>query len=258
VMSERDIGEDLYGQAADRGASGITREVPKGKRKVTSMPVVDPRLVPGREESLLAKTVPWEASKEDRMSPAAAGKKLEELYCVYGIQAADVNFQYAFLDAFLFQHTLNGSSVMQPGRAIITVGGEELDVQYGIQFLGPDARRFFRAFADETRRVNNAVLSRGRDVNDIVAWGQAELLRQTAKNRGMSRHPDLAHDTADACSHLNESEHTALMSSKNAIFSTSVNTADRNRRLPGLTGESSTGNLYDDPTARAHALAARG
>jgi len=143
--------------------------------------------------------------------------------------------------------------VLQPGRATFTVAGNSFDYRDLVIYLGEAQRRFFRAFADVVM-VNNKRILNADDPNDIVTLEQAENLRQVAAERGLQRFPYLCHDTADACSSLNDTERSALMASKSMVFAASVNMADRNRFRSGQTGESVAGSMYTMPTARVNAL----
>lgn len=258
-MSE--IGADLYAQAAASGSSrdGITVEAPRGRAVIGyRRPLLDPRLI--RHDRFAARSrasIGWEVTVDAAMPKSEAGDKLSRIHELFKLQAASPEIHEAFLDALLFSHTVNGGSVLQPGRAKFSLGSEQhyLDYAEVVRYLGPDLRRFFRAFADETRRVNQNVLDNATDPDDFVAMEKADLLRAAAMRRGMNRHPSLAHDTADYCTGLSDAENAALVASKALVFGSTPNMADRNRARAGQSGDPSVGTMYEDPTARAHALA---
>jgi len=191
------------------------------------------------------------------MPAIEAGDMLERLHDLYHLRGAPPEVHEAFLEVLLFAHTLNGGSVLQPGRTKFSLGDNTHYLDYAdiVAYLGNEIRRFFRAFANETRDVNKRVLQAAKDPDDIIAMEKAEWLRNVARRRGMDRYPYLAHDSADACWGLTDGEWSALVASKAMIFSSGVNMADRNRSRSGQTGNAVVGSMFEDPTARAHALA---
>jgi hypothetical protein len=256
-----DIGADLYGQAAAGSSSrdGITTEAKRGKVVIGyRKAVADTRLV--RHDRLAARTKPpihWEVTMDSQMPAIEAGDTLLCLHEIFHLVGASPEVHEGFLNAVLFAHTLNSASVLQPGRAKFSLGDNihYLDWAKVVEYLGNNQRRFFRAFANETREVNLRVLLDAKDPDDIVAQEKANWLRNAAANRGMSRHPDLTHDSADACWNLTDGELAALNASKMMVFSTQPNMADRNRFRPVQSLNPGVGSMYEDPTARAHALA---
>jgi len=210
--------------------------------------IKDPRLVfhdrtAARQEGQLQ----WEASKDDRMSAEDAGRMMKELYRVLGVVGAKPQEMEAIHDALYFAHTLNGASVLAPGRAYITIGNNRLDYSLATSYLGNENRRFHRAYADEIRECNLRVLAAASDSYNIVAVEKAGLLKQVAAKKGLQRYPSLAHDTADACHGLTDSEYAALVSSKVAVFSSTPNMADRNRVRPGQSADTAAGNFAVQP-----------
>lgn len=257
VNTSSEVGEDLYNQASNQGGSGVTREVPRAVRPIGYVqPLADPRLVSyDRLAARSSAPVLWEATKDDRMSAVEAGMKMRALYDLYGLRGESPEVLEAFHDSMYFSHTLNGASVLQPGRAKLIIGGNPMDYSRAVNFLGPDLRRFNRAYAGEIRSNNKRILSEASDPSNIVAMEKAALLRQVAAEKGLSRFPDLAHDSADACLDLTDAEVAALTASKAMIFSSGENMADRNRARPGQSGSTSAGSMFISPTARGHALA---
>lgn len=256
TSSNADIGEDLYNQAQNVSGGGVTTEIPRGARVIGYVPqIADPRLI--RFDRLDARSKPpvkWEASKDDRMSAVEAGATMDKLYDLFKLRGETPEVLEAFHSALYFAHTLNGASVLQPGRAKIVIAGNTMDYSVVVTYLGNDLRRFWRAYAGEVRSNNKRVLAAASDQTDIVAMEKAQLLRQVAANRGMGRFPDLAHDSADACLDLTDSEQSALIASKAMIFSTGENMADRNRARSGQSGATSAGSMYVNPTAQGIAL----
>jgi len=255
-----DVGADLYGQAAaSRSSDGITAEAQRVKPVIgTLKPIADGRLI--RYDRLRARgsvALHWEVTIDSQMSASEAGDTLEKIFVLFRLEAAPPEVHEAFLEAMLFAHTLNGASVLQPGRAKFSLGANYNPMDFGlvVTYLGVDIRRFFRAFANETREVNKRVLLAANNPHDVVTWEKAAWLRNVAAERGMSRHPDLAHDTADACTDLTDAERAALNASKAMIFASGVNMADRARYRPVQSQNPASGSVYEDPTARAHALA---
>lgn len=256
-----EIGTDLYGQAKSGGSGkdGITTEAKKAKVVLGyNKPLFDPRVI--RHDRLAARAsapIPWEVTVDSQMPAHEAGDKIADLHTLFRLEGASPVVHEAFLEAVLFAHTLNSGSVLQPGRAQFSVGGNTnyLDFNRVVLHLGPDNRRFFRALANETREVNKRVLQAATDPDDIVANEKVAWLRNAAAKRGMSRHPELTHDSADACWNLTDAEQAALVASKAMVFSTTANMADRNRQRPGQSSSAATGSIYEDPTARVHALA---
>jgi len=129
----------------------------------------------------------------------------------------------AFRRALFVQHAINGSSQMQPGRAMITldVGKKEaviIDFALVQERLGTNARQFWRAYADdvvaELKRLF-ALFARGKTTvyeRDIVIWA-----REIAQARGLQRAPWLIADSADKAS-LNISEQALVNASKVAVL----------------------------------------
>jgi len=260
IREENEVGDDLYNAptgGVGSAGSGLTRETPKGKRRIgVQIVMADPRLVGyDRVGARSVRPISWEVSKNDRMSPMQAGSEMRKLYALYGIVGETPAVMEAFHDAIYFAHTLNGASVLQPGRATFSLDGNTMDFAKAVEYLGENQRRFFRAYADEVKDCNLRILAAAYDSSDRVAVEKAALLRQVAAAKGLSRHPELAHDTADACLHLPDGQVAALVSSKAAVFGSTPNMADRNRQRPGQSADTSVGNMFVNPTAQGNALA---
>jgi len=164
-------------------------------------------------------------TKEDRMSTEEARDALDRIHKLFGIDKIEESKLWAFDRALLFSHAINGGSVLQPGRAKISVDNSSFDVSEVDRILGIDKRRFYRAFADVTVEVNKEVLSLYDPYNpvicEMVGW-----LQQAASDRGLQKYPYLAHDTADSATKLSAHERIALAVSKERAIP-SVNNADR-------------------------------
>lgn len=169
--------------------------------------------------------IPWHVSKDDRMEASEAGLMMERLQRLYRIDRENPSVLMTFTDALFFFHTVNSGSVLQPGRSKIYIQGQEFDAYMAISYLGVDVRRFFRAFADDVRRVNKKVLE-DYDPYDPEAVERRNWLIQVASDRGLMRYPDLAHDSSDKCD-LTPSERMAVANSKVSVFHTIINAADR-------------------------------
>jgi len=167
----------------------------------------------------------FSASKADRMDASEAGDVLNKIHIMFGIQSAEESRILAFDKALFFEHTINGASLMQPGRGSLTVDGVQFDIQPIKRALGVDQRRFFRAFADNIADVNREVLE-GFDVYDPVSVEQVGQLHQLAAERGLQKFPFLVHDSSDACNSLTYDERVAIMASKRVVLESSYNTAD--------------------------------
>lgn len=157
-------------------------------------------------------------TKEDRMDDATASAKLNDLRAHLGVAGLPGSKLWAFDSALWFCHTLNGASSYSDGRAVFGIDGREFKYAEVLSFLGADTRRFFRAFADDIRNVNAFVLDY-HDADDHEAIARRDDLLRTAYARGMSKHPEYCHDSADACSNLTIGIRNAIAESKEAVLS---------------------------------------
>jgi len=172
--------------------------------------------------------LPFEATKDDRMSAADAGEMLHRLHVTFGVDRETEAVLNAFDRAVFFCHTVNGGSTLMPGRSVFSVPGQTAEFSFATvrDVLGVDQRRFFRAYADDIAEVNLQVL-RDYDPYDPVKAEQWGWLVSIAEERGLSRYPQLCHDSADACLRLSVTERAAVAASKALVISTSNNSADR-------------------------------
>lgn len=232
-MSEIGDSADTFRTAA----AGGVRTGPMGPRRTVAAPEEStgwgrgPAVVDGRKfkyDVLRARTqqaLPFSVSKVDRLDAELAGEQLMRLMTVFGIHREDETRQYAFMNALFFQHTLNGASILQPGRGVLRVDGVEFDMAIIGTVLGIDTRRFFRAFADEVADVNQRVIDEC-DPLDPVSMEMFGQLMQVAQERGLQKYPKFAHDSADACIHMSIEERRAVLASKRLTLLGTVNRAD--------------------------------
>lgn len=204
-----------------RGALPVRRAVGRG-------PVpVDPRKF--KYDRTRGGTMPqlsFGASKADRLDAEVAGEILNRIHELVGIAGEPENVLVAFDKALFFEHTINGASLLQPGRGVLTVGDSQFELQTVKTVLGVDQRRFFRAFADDIAEVNKAVIDE-YDPYDPGAVDKYGQLAQVAVERGLQKYPYLAHDSSDAGVRLSVEERLALMQSKRLVLDSTVNNADK-------------------------------
>jgi hypothetical protein len=228
-MSE--AGDDLYAASSVRqpaATSGFTRKVEtqsvfgrvpsRNNPRKFKYDIFGARAVGG--------SIKFHVTKDDRLSVDDAAQRLHNLHVKYGIHTEDPEKLLMWDSALFFHHTLNGGSVLQPGRSGFTVFGQHFDFADIRDYLGPDLRRFFRAFADEITAVNRQVL-REWDPNDLDSHERHSMLLAVAADRGMSRNPEYCHDSADACTDLDPATRAAIAQSKKLVLSGTVNAADR-------------------------------
>lgn len=235
--------EDIYNISSGAGPSGLTEHVKREKRIGRKRPTFDPRKL--RHDVFAARgadAVVWHVSRDDRMEAMEAGDALEGILRMFGLAKEKPAVVQSFIDAMLFCHTVNSGSTLQPGRSKMFVAGTAFDFMEVVRFLGVDLRRFFRAYADETRRVNQRVLDEYEN-DSFENRERYEWLMEVAMDRGLFRHPDLAHDSSDKCSGLTAEERSSLATSKTGVFSRIVNAADQvtsNSRVATADGYNST------------------
>lgn len=149
----------------------------------------------------------------------------------------------AFDKALWFQHTVNGASMLQPGRGSLYVDGVEFDIEPVKKKLGEQQRRFFRAFADDIADTNREILD-AYDPYDPVAAEKAAQIHQVAIERGLQKFPHLAHDSSDACLTLSFDERLAVIASKRSVIPSTINNVDRvAQRVPQFGGTESMSQL---------------
>jgi len=209
---------------------GLVRDTPTEVRGWGRGPIPrDPRKF--RYDTVRARTlqaVSFTASKADRLDAQTAGDLLHQVHMMFGIEKEEESRILAFDKALWFEHTINGASLLQPGRGTLTVGGMSFDVSPIKELLGVDQRRFFRAFADDIAD-NNREIMKAYDMYDPISVEMVGQLRQVAIERGLQKYPHLAHDSSDACVLISMEERLAVNQSKRLVIP-AINQVDQ---LPG-------------------------
>lgn len=218
------------GKAPNTGAAGnhgLVREAPATGLGWGRGPIpVDKRKYRyDRLRGLSAPALSFSASKADRLDTVEAGDKLDLIHRLFGIDREPEARIVAFDKALWLEHTLNGGSLMRPGRGTITADDVAFDIAPIRDILGVDVRRFFRSFADDIAAANLEVLESLDPYNPASVELVAQL-KQVALERGLQKYPHLAFDAADACTLISMEERTALMASKDRVLSSSTNAVD--------------------------------
>lgn len=186
----------------------------------------------------LARPLGYSATSNFEMSKDQANLVMAALLNRLGLANELDNTKFYFMQALQLCFAMNSSSVQMPDRAtftVYTVAGD--GVREGRVFnlftdvmmvLGNDARRFFRAFADDTRQVlenlQTAVLKgpSGHDENGLDEYDarldEWKVILSVANKRGLTRTPCLVHDSAESCSNLTATDRAYLNASKTTIF----------------------------------------
>jgi len=207
-LFERGVSEPLGRAAAGASTAGPPRVAP-GVGVVRSAPVTaagwgrGPATVDRRkfrydvDRARARPALSFSVTKADRMTATEAGDMLHQVHTNLGIDKEAEERIAAFDNALWFEHTVNGASMLQPGRGELIVDGVSFDVSTVKALLGENQRRFFRAFADEIAAANRLIL----DSYDPYSPESVEMvgqLRQVAVERGLQKFPHLAHDSSDA------------------------------------------------------------
>lgn len=182
-----------------------------------------------RYDTTRARVLPaleYGATKADRLDAAVAGDLLHRMHQVLGIDKEGEDVLRAFDCALFFEHTINGASMLQPGRGSLFVRETEFELRVVKEILGNDQRRFFRAYADDIADVNREVLD-GYDPYNAAACERRGQIIQVAVERGLQKYPYLAHDSSDAGVRLSLEERVALAASKRLVLPTVVNNVDK-------------------------------
>jgi len=234
-MSEIGDSSDLYRQPI--ASAGAAPKMPAGPKRTVELRSDGrgwgrgPAAVDGRKfkfDLIRAKTQPalaFSVSKVDRLDAEVAGELLTKLLVRFGIDSEDETRILGFMNALFLQHTLNGGSIMQPGRGMMRVDGVGFDLATVNIILGNDARRFYRAYADEITEVNRRIVQ-DVDPMDPVSMELFGQLKQVAQERKLQKYPEFCHDSADSCLHMTIEERRAVISSKRLVLLGTVNRAD--------------------------------
>jgi hypothetical protein len=159
------------------------------------------------------------------MDAVEAGEVLHRIHKEFGIDRESEERIYAFDQALWYEHAVNGASTLQAERGVLRVGTVSFDIASIIKILGVDARRFFRAFADDIAACLRGVLGRYSSYDPEAAEMYAAIM-QVAVVRGLQKYPHLIHDSSDAGVALSIEERVALVASKRMVITSSVNNAD--------------------------------
>jgi len=187
-----------------------------------------------RTRALMQPAVQFTSTKADRLDADEAGDVLHRIHEALQIDKEDESRILAFDNALWWQHTLNGASILQPGRGSLTVGGMQFDISDCLKMIGESQlRRFFRSYADEIAEVNRTVIAEYDPYNFVAAEKYGQLM-QIAVTRGLHKFPEYAYDAADACLHMSIDARRAVLASK-AFVIPKVNMTDR---LPMAVGQS--------------------
>jgi len=172
------------------------------------------------------------------MDAEDAGDMLDRIHRMYGLEKLDENIIAAFDKALFFEHTINGASLLQPGRGKLYVGDSAFELESVKKLMGEQQRRFFRAYADEIAETNREIAASYDPYDPVTAERYGQLL-QVAVERGLQKYPHLAHDSSDAGVRLTVEERVAVIASKRVVLQSTVNNVDKlPERAPptGFTG----------------------
>lgn len=214
---------------AEQVQAGVTAAMPVG----VPMGRDFDRLVPFDYYQGLRSKRKYGATTNREMSWQAARELLTKLLARNRLDTRSDEEQYAWLCAMLLAHAKNSASVIMPSRAEFWVGGDDDADRATFNYfedvvlpLGDDVRRFFRVYADLTRKEIKKRIARIDD-DDPDVQDDIRHLRWIARERGLERFPELVHDSADACSNLTVAEAAAVSMSKSTIFTTKPNGVDQ-------------------------------
>lgn len=244
--AQRGAGSSRVGASASRGA--FTRAAPDVGSGWGRGPVaVDKRKYRyDVNAALTRKPVPFSATKVDRLDASDAGDYLNRIHVTFGIAQEAEERIHAFDRALWYEHAVNGGSTLQAERGVIVIDGVSFDIPVIVKILGVEARRFFRAYADDISRCLRDVLEGYSpfDPESAEKWG---AVMQVAVARGLQKYPYLIHDSSDAGVELSIEERMALQASKRYVISSTFNAADSVSRGPsGSAGFRSSAAVHVD------------
>lgn len=219
------------------GAHGLVRDAPATEPGWGRGPIpIDTRKWRyDRLRGLSSPALSFSASKADRLDATEAGDRLDLIHRRFGIDREPEARIVAFDSALWLEHTLNGASLMRPGRGSIVADNVAFDIGPIRDILGVDNRRFFRAFADDIAANNLEVLNSLDPYNPQSVELVAQI-KQVALERGLQKYPHLAFDAADACNSISMEERVALMASKKHVLKNTVNAVDGIYEGPSSSG----------------------
>lgn len=171
------------------------------------------------------KAIPFGATKVDRLDASVAGDLLDKIHKTFGIDREVEERIFAFDQGLWYEHAVNGGSTLQANRGTIRVETVEFDIPVIVKILGVDARRFFRAYADEISACLRTVLSRYSPYDPESGEMYAAVM-QVAVARGLQKYPHLIHDSSDAGVEMSIEERMAVQASKRYVIASTANMAD--------------------------------
>lgn len=174
---------------------------------------------------LVKKPLPFSATKVDRLDAVVAGDLLHRIHVTFGIDREVEERILAFDRALWYEHAVNGGSTLQVERGVLRVESVEFDLGAVVKILGIDARRFFRAYADDISACLRDVIDRYSPYEPEAAEMYGAVM-QVAVARGLQKYPYLIHDSSDAGVALSIEERMALVASKRMVIGSTVNAAD--------------------------------
>jgi hypothetical protein len=224
TMGSRKAPKEETAAANFDGAYNRKSKAP-GIRKGKAISDVDPSMYPFNIVAGSRSGNAIIAGRDDRLSPKEANMKLSLILESFGILSEPHEFCFDFTQAMFVAHALNGASIVGPGRANFFVGGYPYSYGTVIKILGPDSRRFFRAYADDIAKAVSKVLE-SYDPSDHDSVRMCGQIRSIAVVKQLVQFPYLIHDSADACVKLSPAEVAAVNRSKGFILSETPNAVD--------------------------------
>lgn len=224
MMGTRMASKPSEEAAGFAGAYNRNSKAP-GIRKGKAISDVDPSMYPFNVVAGSRSGNAIIAGRDDRLSPKDASAKLALILESFGLMAEPHEFCYDFTQAMFVAHALNGASIVGPGRANFFVGGYPYSYGTVIKILGPDARRFFRAYADDIAKAVSKVLE-SYDPSDHDSVRMCGQIRSIAVVKQIVQFPYLIHDSADACVKLSPAEIAAVNRSKGLVLNDTPNAVD--------------------------------
>jgi len=192
------------------------------------------RLFPyDRHEGKMGPAVSIGVNLADRLSPEAAMEALTRVHRAHGMVDCLERDLYNHDRAMFICYAFNAASQIGPyERAGYFVGdpagaGRSYFEYSTVQtILGVDLRRFFRAYANEVVDACHE-LYHNCDFEDPDMVELRQQMIQVADKRGISRHPWLIADCAEAATNVSPGEYAAVMASKQTVIGGTTNAVDR-------------------------------
>jgi len=230
------------GRGADggpqRSAEGLTRRVESEVRVGRSgLDTGRSRLFRyDRIQGLAGAQLKCETDQADRMPDVEAVAMLQSIHEAYLVSNEVESYLYDFDHAMFLCYAMNGASQVGPyervGFRVVrhddsgTVRFSNFDYLTVAALTGVSMRRFFRAYADEVV-VACRKLYFQPDHNDPMQMELRARMVLLANDRGVSRHPYLIADCADAATNVSLVEHSTIVASKSSVIASSTNAVDQ-------------------------------